>query len=125
MRHIRFIADVNIEKSVIDFLIDAGYDVKWIPEYNCGICDDELLQMALKEKRILITNDKDFGELVFLQKKASSGIILFRIKGQKVEYKVNLMKKLLLNFSDKLIKYFVIITEKKLRFMPMEDIDEN
>lgn len=78
--------------------------------------------MARSEKRILITNDKDFGELIFLQKRLSPGIILFRIKGQRTEVKVKLMRKLLLNYPDKLLNHFVIITERKLRFVSMEDV---
>ena len=118
----KFIADVNIEKPVIDYLAEAGYDIKWIPDYDCEISDEALLRMARSEKRILITNDKDFGELIFLQKRLSSGIILFRVKGQRTEEKVKLMKKLLRNYPDKLLNNFVIITERKLRFVSMEDV---
>lgn len=59
---------------------------------------------------------------VFLQKRLSSGIILFRVKGQRSEDKVELMKKLLRYYLDKLFKHFVIITEKKIRFVSMEDL---
>lgn len=82
MEIIRFIADVNIEKPIVDFLLESRYDVKWVPDYGCEIIDEHLLTLAYKEKRVLITNDKDFGELIFLQKRLSSGIILIRIKGQ-------------------------------------------
>jgi len=122
MNNIKFIADVNIEKAIIDYLIEKGYDVKWVPDYNCEILDEDLLKLAKIEKRILITNDKDFWELIFLQKKLSTGIILIRVKGQRAEDKVILLKKLLKNYKDKLLNNFVIITDRKLRFIPMEDI---
>lgn len=122
MNIIKFIADVNVEKPIIDYLLGEGYDVKWVPDYNCEILDEDLLKRATVERRILITNDKDFGELVFLQKRLSTGIILIRVKGQVVENKVKLIKRLLQNYSDKLFNHFVIITEKKLRFIPMEDV---
>lgn len=121
MGNIKFIADVNVEKVIVDYLLEEGYDVKWIPDYNCEMLDEDLLEMAKVERRILITNDKDFGELIFLQKRLSIGIILIRIKGQKVEVKLKLMKKLLQNYRNKLLNNFVIITDKKLRFIPMED----
>ena len=63
---IRFIADVNVEKGIVDYLSGKGHDAKWIPSYNCEIVDEMLLSIANDEKRILITNDKDFGELIFL-----------------------------------------------------------
>ena len=122
MAAIKFIADVNVEKILVDYLIGNGYDVKWIPDYNRKMFDDELLDLANREKRILITNDKDFGEITFLQRKLSMGIILIRVKGQKAEDKVKLFKKLLQNYRDKLLKHFTVITKEKIRFVSMEDI---
>jgi predicted nuclease of predicted toxin-antitoxin system len=122
MDTIKFIADVNIEKVIVDLLLENGYNVKWIPDYDCEILDADLLNMANTEKRILVTNDKDFGELTFLQKKLSTGIILIRVKGQKPQNKIKVMKKLLQNYSDKLLHHFVVVTKGKIRIIPMEDI---
>ncbi|MEK6699750.1 MAG: DUF5615 family PIN-like protein [Nitrospirota bacterium] len=122
MADIKFIADVNVEKPIVDYLSENGYDIKWIPDYNCEILDEDLLSLANNEKRILITNDKDFGELTFLQKKLSAGIILFRVKGQSSQDKVKLIKKVLGNYGDKLFNHFTVITKKKIRIAPMEDI---
>ncbi len=67
---LRFLADVNIEKRerVVDSLVAAGFDVKWVAEEDCSITDEALLDTVRREGRILLTNDKDFGQLVFLQK---------------------------------------------------------
>ena len=81
--------------------------------------DADILDMANTEKRILVTNDKDFGELTFLQKKLSTGIILIRAKGQRPQDKIKAMKRLLKNYSDKLLYHFVVITKKKIRIIPM------
>lgn len=80
---LKFVADVNLEKPIVDWLLQSGYDVKWIPDYDRTMTDEKLLQFATSEGRILVTNDKDFGEMTFRQKKLSTGIILFRIKGQR------------------------------------------
>lgn len=119
---IKFIADVNVEKGIVDFLLQKGYDIKWIPDYDCEITDDELLKIAKEEHRILITNDKDFGELVFLQKKLAAGIILIRVKEQKTRIKLELFQNLLANYSEKILDHFVVITETKYRFISMGDI---
>ncbi len=119
---IKFLADVNVEKAIVDYLLENKYDVKWISDYNCKILDEDLLNLANTEKRILITNDKDFGELTFLQKRISAGIILLRIRGQKAYDKVKLLKMLLQNYQDKILEHFIVITKNKIRFMPMEDI---
>ena len=83
MKGIKFLADVNIEKPLVDYLSKQGYDIIWMPDYNCEMSDEDLLQLANEENRIFITNDKDFGDLIFLQKRLSAGTILFRVKDQK------------------------------------------
>ena len=74
--------------------------------------------------RILITNDKDFGEIVFFQKKPTFGIVLFRIKGQNSLQKVELLKKLLIQYQEKIENHFVVITEKRFKFIPMKGVRE-
>jgi predicted nuclease of predicted toxin-antitoxin system len=119
---IKFLADVNIEKEVVDYLLGQGYDTKWVPDYDCEMLDEDLLRMADIEQRIFITNDKDFGELIFLQRKLSTGVILIRVKGQRTRDKVILMRKLLRRYGNKLLHHFVVATRNKLRFIPMEGV---
>ena len=83
-----------------------------IPGTNLGY--PVLLQMANEEQRILITNDKGFGDLVIMQKKLSAGAILFRIKGQGSQEKIKLMRKLLMGYRDKLLNHYVIISRSKI-----------
>ncbi len=122
MQEIKFLADVNEEKTLVDYLSKQGYDIKWVPDYNCEMLDEDLLRLANKEKRILITNDKDFGDLVFFQKKLSAGTILFRVKNQKSQEKIKLMKKLLMGYRDKLSNHYVVITKVKVRIIPLGDV---
>ena len=68
MTEIKFLADVNVEKPLVDYLLEQGYDIKWIPDYDCEMFDEDLLQMASEEQRILITNDKGFGDLIFCRR---------------------------------------------------------
>ena len=119
---IKFIGDVNVEKPIIDYLLASGYNTKWIPDLDCGMVDQKLLEIANREKRILITNDKDFGELTFRQKRISTGIILFRVKGENSRYKIRMLHKLLLSHINRLRGYFIVVTRRKIRFIPMEEI---
>ena len=122
MKSIKFVADVNVEKAIIHHLTEKKFDIKWIADFDCEILDEEMLNLANKDKRILIANDKDFGELIFLQKRISMGIILLRMKGQRAQDKVKLLDKLLQKYHDKLIGHFVVISKNKIRFIPMEEI---
>lgn len=77
----RFLADENFPGGAVAALRLNGYDVIWIRTTAPGITDPEVLKFAQSENRILLTFDKDFGELAFATKlPATSGIILFRIQ---------------------------------------------
>ncbi|MCF6148290.1 MAG: hypothetical protein E3K37_06495 [Candidatus Kuenenia sp.] len=67
----------------------------------------------------MLTNDKDFGEIVFRQKLISSGIVLFRIRGQDTMEKLKLLRKVLISHKDRISKHFVVITKEKVRFIPI------
>jgi predicted nuclease of predicted toxin-antitoxin system len=76
----RLCADENISEDCVIKLRQGGHDVLWIRESAPGVPDEEVLLLARKENRLLITFDKDFGQLVFRRGTlASHGIILFRL----------------------------------------------
>ena len=76
----RFLANENFPADAVSALRDQGHDLAWIRTDSPGISDTKVLDHAQREDRILLTFDKDFGELAFRLKLPSlSGIILFRI----------------------------------------------
>jgi predicted nuclease of predicted toxin-antitoxin system len=122
MEEVKFLADVNVERPIVQFLTAQGYDVKWIADYNSALCDEDLINLANAEKRILVTNDKDFGELVFLQKRIPAGVILFRVKGQRVDDKITVLRELMQRYRHRLLTHFVVLTERKIRIIPLEEL---
>lgn len=77
----RFLANENFPFDAVEALRQQGHDVAWIRSESPGISDPEVLSRAQTEDRILLTFDKDFGELAFRAKlPATIGIILFRSK---------------------------------------------
>jgi predicted nuclease of predicted toxin-antitoxin system len=77
----RFLADENFPLDAVEALRENGHDVAWIRADSPGIADPLVLERAQIENRIVLTFDKDFGELAFrLKLLATAGIILFRIK---------------------------------------------
>jgi predicted nuclease of predicted toxin-antitoxin system len=93
-----------------------------VRDSDAGSNDERVLELATKEKRILLTNDKGFGEMVFMQKRVVAGIVLFRVRGQNVTEKIKLLENLLQGYADKLPGRFVVVTKKKIRFIPMEGV---
>ena len=76
----RVCANENISEACVSRLRQSGHDVLWIREAAPGSADPDVLTRARAEDRLLLTFDKDFGELVFRRgAKASQGVVLFRI----------------------------------------------
>lgn len=73
-----FLADESCAGPVIRVLREASHDVVAISEVAAGAPDDQVLERALNEKRVLITEDRDFGELVYARGRSSTGVILVR-----------------------------------------------
>lgn len=76
----RLCANENLSETAVAELRLAGHDVAWIRELAPGLADTGVLELARTENRLLLTFDKDFGELVYrLGADASCGVVLFRI----------------------------------------------
>ena len=75
----QFLVDEGCEAIIVRTLRNSGYDVAYIAELSPGISDDAVLQRGLQERRIVITEDRDFSELIFLDSKETYGIIFVRI----------------------------------------------
>lgn len=73
-----FLADESCDFSVIRALRTAGYSVKAIAEISPSLPDELVLELAVAERRLLITEDKDFGEWVFAHQRAMTGVLLIR-----------------------------------------------
>jgi predicted nuclease of predicted toxin-antitoxin system len=80
----RFLADENFPGPVIRALRDRGHDVFSVRREMQGAADEQILNHANNDARIILTFDKDFGELAFrLAMPARCGIILFRLSSEK------------------------------------------
>ena len=76
----RFLADENFPGDAVTALRAAGHDVLWIRADAPGIIDQDVLARSFEDARVLLTFDKDFGELAWRSGlPASCGIVLFRL----------------------------------------------
>ena len=75
---VRFLADESCDFAVVRALRSAQYDVVAVSETFSGSEDEAVIGLAVREERILITEDKDFGRLVYASLRESSGVILIR-----------------------------------------------
>jgi predicted nuclease of predicted toxin-antitoxin system len=76
----KFLLDENADARLLTYLADQGHDATQIAtHYPAELSDERVLSLAHREGRILLTNDKDFGELVFRKRLPHQGVILFRL----------------------------------------------
>jgi len=78
---IRFLADESCDFAVVRSLRCAGYDVVAVTESFPSATDKEVLGVAVEEDRILITEDRDFGEWVFAHREKMKGVLYIRFPG--------------------------------------------
>ena len=112
---LKFLVDVGVGKKVENWLITNGYDVKSVRDINPKANDSEILHLAVKESRMVITMDKDFGELVYNSGKLHSGVLILRLEDANGDKKVMTIKKILSEYSDKLYGKFCVFQGERLR----------
>ena len=105
----KLLADECVDKQIVDYLRDVGCKVLYISEMKPGISDEKVLNIANKEMSILITADKDFGELVFRQKKINLGVIFLRLAGLSPEAKAEIVVTAIKNHKDEIQGNFTVI----------------
>ena len=83
----RWLADECVDAGVVDRLCDAGHDVLYVAEMAAGESDVRILERAQTDDRLLLTEDKDFGDLVFRSGQAIPGLVLLRLEPQQAALK--------------------------------------
>jgi len=112
---VRFLLDENVHPRVQDFLRAHGHDVTSITrDYPHGMPDTQILLLASREQRILITNDRDFGELVFRLGGTHSGVIYLRIQPPHIDLVLDRLDELL-SLPPERFSEFLIVTRTRIR----------
>jgi predicted nuclease of predicted toxin-antitoxin system len=96
-------------------LREAGHDVVAIAEVAKGATDDQVLEHALKEDRVLITEDRDFGELVYARGRSSSGVILLRFHSRVHHARTTTVVEAVCKLGSRLRGRFTVIEPGRVR----------
>lgn len=111
---LKFVADEGVEKEIV-VALRKSYDVFYVVENLRSASDDFILEKAEKERRILITLDKDFGELVFRMHQLHSGVILCRLQSLPIEEAVKKIETEIAKYGAELYSAFTVITPRNTR----------
>lgn len=110
-----FLADENIDREIVERLRRDGFDVVWIAELAPGVSDHEVLALASSHRRVLVTADKDFGELVFRQGNANHGVILVRLAGATASDKSEAVSRAVTAHGAALRGAFSVVSLRRVR----------
>lgn len=111
----KFLADECCDGDLVAALRADGYDIEYVPEIMSGSPDEDILDYAFQTERIVITEDKDFGELVYRLKLPSRGIVLIRIGSENNVQKTLLFREVISRYGDRLYGLFVTLETTKIR----------
>ena len=109
------IIDENVARVIAERLLNDGHDVMRITELARGSKDEAVLSLAVQGNALLLTGDKDFGELVFRQRRSTSGVVLVRLEGFSNSEKAEVVSQAIQQNGEKLTRAFTVITRGGIR----------
>ena len=116
----RWLADENIHSAIVRELRTAGHDVVYAAEVSRQTSDHSLVEQAFSEGRIVLTEDKDFGEIVFRDRKPSAGVVLLRMSASHWSAKWASLLAVIAQHGEGLLMQYTVIDDGKVRSQPLE-----
>lgn len=111
----RLMADEGIDRQIVERLRQEGHEVLYIAELDPGITDEVVLAEAHRGEALLITSDKDFGELIYRQARIRSGVLLLRLAGLSQERKAEVVSSCLNTHGEEMLAAFSVLSPGSLR----------
>jgi predicted nuclease of predicted toxin-antitoxin system len=116
----RFLADENVSRQVVERLRTDGHDVISVAQSNQGASDKHVVEMANADGRILITEDRDFGELVVRQRLDVAGVMLLELDRLTNSAEADRVADVVSRHADKLRGSLAVIEPARVRLRPLE-----
>jgi predicted nuclease of predicted toxin-antitoxin system len=117
----RFLVDASTGRAVVDFLRAEGHDVLAVVEWQPNADDAAILERAHGEDRVVVTNDKDFGDLAFRGGRAHRGVLLLRLNDESAANRVRVVARVVGGWGSVLPGSFVVATDDGVRVRPRQE----
>jgi predicted nuclease of predicted toxin-antitoxin system len=111
----RWLADECVAATLVTLLRSDGHDVLSVAEVAAGLSDTDVVALALQEKRLLLTEDKDFGDLVFRRERAVPGVVLMRIDTDNSKLKASRLAAAIDQYGEGLFGRYMVIEQGRFR----------
>jgi len=115
------LADGSVDRQIVERLRQDGHDVLYIAEIEPSISDNVVFDRANEKSALLITGDKDFGEIVFRDNRLSSGgVVLLRLAGLSAKKKAEIVSAAFLEHEADFANRFSVVAPGKIKIRPKE-----
>jgi predicted nuclease of predicted toxin-antitoxin system len=112
---LRLYADECVHKAIVLKLREHGFHIEYLAEEKFGLSDAEIVKLISEDSGVLITEDSDFGEWVFVHGYKNIGVIFLRYKKDEVEIIADSIIKIIEKLNERLFKKFIVLTVNKIR----------
>jgi predicted nuclease of predicted toxin-antitoxin system len=112
---VTFLADEGVDRQIVERLRLDGYQVAYVAEMSPGIMDEVVLAESRNSASVLITADKDFGELIFRNGEVTAGVMLVRLLGLSPGMKATLVSTAIREHAEELPGAFAVLTAGSIR----------
>lgn len=109
------VADEGVDRPIVEHLRDDGHVVAYIAEESPSITDDQVLTLANTQAAVLLTIDKDFGELVFRLNRVDHGVVLVRLEGLPATTKATIVAQAFRQYGHEMHAAFSVIGPGSVR----------
>lgn len=112
---LRFLVDVGVGKGIEKYLRGEGFDTKAVRDMDPRMEDEEIIHTAVLENRMVITMDKDFGELAYHSSMKHNGVLLLRLEDATGSEKLQVVKHIMKNYADRIKNSFCVFQNNRFR----------
>jgi predicted nuclease of predicted toxin-antitoxin system len=112
---VKFLIDECVDEEIVEQLRRDNHTIIYVAEIEMGISDDEVLSLSNQSNVVLLTADKDFGELIFRQRKLSHGVILIRLHGLTAKRKAEIVSEAITKHQQEMVNAFTVISHNAVR----------
>ena len=119
------VADESMDRIVVERLRQDGHEVVYIAEIAPSVDDETVLSLANERQALLLTADKDFGELVFRLRRVATGVVLVRLAGIAPDVKASLIANAFRDHGAEMDAAFSVVSPGLVRIRPRGRTDES
>jgi predicted nuclease of predicted toxin-antitoxin system len=116
---VKILADENVDEPIVAWLRSSGHDVITMRDVAPGASDEDVVRLAEREHAIIVTSDRDFGELVFRRGLRPKGVVYLRLRPCSPEELLASFQRAWRNIEGRVENAFVVVTAGPIRIRPL------